>query len=391
MTSAAIVGVGQTKIERWKLDTPEEMVCEATRRALANARIGIGDIDAVFYGVAVDMFHGHFAPDRLVLGASGGVNRPTIRISTSGSTGLTAAIEACKYLIAGMGKIALVVCFEKMSDTRSAQAIFNTVYDELFVRPSGINVALQVPIEMRRFMYKYGITEEQCALVSVKNHRNACNNPYAQMPMPNLTVKDVLASPPLALPVRLLHISPVSDGAVALVLAHESLARELVGVPVWIRGYGHWSDSVWFMSRRNNEMAYLSYMNKAVRKAYAMAGISNPREQIHAAEVVDPFTFKELQVYEAAELCGEGESGRFIESGATQTDGKIPVNASGGLLGEGNPIGAQPGLRIKWATQAIRGDSEVLKRDVENALVVEWGGMYQYGAAMVLSREKYVN
>jgi acetyl-CoA C-acetyltransferase len=209
--------------------------------------------------------------------------------------------------------------------------------------------------------------------------------------MPDLEIEDVLESEPLSLPVRLLHISSVSDGACALVLASDGVAQELHERPIWIQGHGHWTASAWFMSRQNNELAWLDYVNKAALQAYAQAGITDPRTAFDVAEVVDPFTFKEMQIIEALGLCEEGGSGKFVINGHADRDGSMPVNPSGGLLGEGNPIGAQPVLRLAWAARHIRGESgEVFPRDASRAVVAEWGGMYQYGAAVVVGDEKPV-
>jgi len=390
-TQVAVVGVGQTKLERRKQETLGEIVAEASRAALDDAGLGPEDIDAVYIGIACDVWHGAHAPDRLLIDDTGLAGKPTMRIATSGSTGLTAAIMGKAQIAAGLAERVLVIGAEKMSDTHSVQKVFNSVYDEVFVRPAGINVAIQVGLEMRRFMEKYGISERECAMVSVKNHRNAVVNPYAQLGMPDLTVEEVLESEPLALPLRLLHLSGISDGACAMVLARDGAAQELHKRPVWFQGEGHWTDSVWFMSRRNMELGFLSYVRKSAEMAYEQAGIRNPAAEIDVAEVVDPQTFKEMMICEAIGLCDEGGSGRFVSEGHPERDGSMPVNPSGGLLGEGNAIGAQPALRLAWAVRHIRGESgEVFPHDAHRAVVAEWGGMYQYGATVVVGDEKPV-
>jgi acetyl-CoA C-acetyltransferase len=382
----AVVGIGQQKIQRRKEETIDEMVFEVAKKALEDAGLHAEDVQAVVFGCAVDAFCGIHNSDKLVIGASGGVLKPTMRNSTSGSTAVSTPILGYTHVASGLFDIVMVVCYEKMSENVAPQGVFNTVYDPVFVRPIGLNVPIQCALEARAYMARYGITEEQMAKISVKNHRNATRNPYAQLPM-ELTVEDVMNSPYLAWPIKRLDTSPTSDGACAMILAAEGPARELKDVPVWVKGVGRGADSVWFMSRRNIDLARLDYAYLAAKQAYEMAGIKNPREEIDVAEVYDPFTFKEMQHCEALGLCEEGGAGRMIDEGISEFDGALPVNPSGGLLGEGNPIGAGMN-RACWAVRQVRGDAgDCQVRNVRTAVANAWGGMYQYNAVMVFGRD----
>jgi len=287
----------------------------------------------------------------------------------------------------GLYDVVMVVCFEKMSESPAAQAIFSTVYDEAFVRPIGLNVPIQCALEARAYLYRYGITERQMAKVSVKNRGNALSNPYAQLPM-KLTVADVLNSPYLSWPVKLLDTSPVTDGARVVVLASEGVARDLTDDPVWVKGVGRGADSVWFMGRKNRDLGRLDYAYLAAKQAYEMAGIRNPMTEVDYAELYDPFTFKEMQHCEALGLCPEGGAGRMIDEGISLKEGALPVNASGGLQGEGNPIGAGMS-RLCWCYLQIKGQAGQCQvpKDVNIAVANGWGGMYQYNAVMVIGRD----
>ena len=158
--------------------------------------------------------------------------------------------------------------------------------------------------------------------------------------------------------------------------------------PVWVKGLGRGADSVWFMGRRNSDLARLDYAYLAAGQAYEMAGIRNPQTEIDYAEVYDPFTYKEMQHCEALGLCPEGGAGRMIDEGISLKDAALPVNASGGLQGEGNPIGAGMS-RLCWCYLQIEGragDCQVPK-EVNLAVCNAWGGMYQYNAVMVIGRD----
>jgi acetyl-CoA C-acetyltransferase len=119
-----------------------------------------------------------------------------------------------------------------------------------------------------------------------------------------------------------------------------------------------------------------------------MAGITDPAREIHYAEPYDPFTYKEMQHVEALGLCEEGGAGRFVREGTPYRDGDLPVNASGGLLGEGNPIGAGMS-RFNWCWLQIKGEAGdcQVSREVDTAVCTGWGGMYQYNATVVLGRD----
>lgn len=385
----AIVGVGMDKFARRKDETVEEMVYKVTKNALESAGLPREAIDAVVFGAAVDGFIGNIAAEKAAIGGAGAWLKPTMRSCTSGSTAISSPILGYLHVASGMYDVVLCVCFEKMGDCRPApQHVFNTVYDESFVRPIGLNVPVQCSLEARRYLHRYGITERQMAKVSVKNHGNALDNPYAQLGM-KLTVEDVLASGYVSWPVKRLDTSPTTDGARAVIFASEDVVRDMTDDPVWVKGVGTCGDSVWFMGRRNWDLARLDYAYEAARQAYDMAHIKGPSKEIDVAEVYDPFTYKEMQHCEALGLCPEGGAGRMIDEGICLRDGKLPVNASGGLLGEGNPIGAGMS-RLCWAYLQIKGQAggcQVTKKDVNTAVCNGWGGMYQYNAVMVIGRD----
>jgi len=178
----AIVGVGMDKFARHKDESVDEMVFKVARDALNRARLPREAIDSVVWGCAVDAFTGTSAAEKVAIGSSGGWLKPSMRNCTSGSTAVSTAILAYLHVASGLHDIVMSICFEKMNDCRPhPQHVFNTVYDETWVRPIGLNVPIQCGLEARRYLHRYGITEEQMAKVSVKNHRNALGNPYAQL------------------------------------------------------------------------------------------------------------------------------------------------------------------------------------------------------------------
>jgi acetyl-CoA C-acetyltransferase len=218
--------------------------------------------------------------------------------------------------------------------------------------PLGLDFLSSAALQAKRYMYKYGITAEQCAKVVVRNRSNAKNNPYAQEPM-GITVEDVLSSKILASPIRHLDTKPISDGACAMILAREEKARKLTKKPVWILGVSNCYETHYLGDR---ELADCDALAKAAKKAYSMAGIRNPLRQIDVAEISGEYSYQELLWMEGLGFCGRGDGGRLIDSGVTRVGGKLPVNPSGGML-PGNPNGVAGMTRVAEAVLQLRGEA----------------------------------
>ncbi|HDI42212.1 MAG TPA: thiolase domain-containing protein, partial [Candidatus Bathyarchaeota archaeon] len=185
-------------------------------------------------------------------------------------------------------------------------------------------------------MAKYGTTEEDLAMVAVKNHKYGALNPYAHF-QKAITLDEALSSPMIAWPLKLYDCCPISDGAAAVVLASEDKVKELgVDTPVWIAGVGYSSDTA-NLSKRVDYVGLRSSVI-AARQAYKMAGVGP--EDLDVATVHDCFTIAEIMAYEDIGLCKKGEGATLIREGQTEIGGKIPVNLDGGLKAKGHPIGA---------------------------------------------------
>jgi acetyl-CoA C-acetyltransferase len=218
----------------------------------------------------------------------------------------------------------------------------------------------------------------------VKNKRNAAGHPAALLGQADITVEDVLDSEVLAWPVQRLDVSPVSDGAVAIILAAEDVARRVTDKPVWIDGVGWQLDTAYWTNR---DLAYPRYVEYAARMAYEMAGIREPRKEIHIVEPYDPFDYKELHHLEGLLLAKKGEAPILTREGVTERDGKLPVCPSGGLLGVGNPIAATMGMKIGelfWQLTGQAGKRQI-PHEVRTGVAQAWGDLMQYGSVVVMS------
>ncbi|MCG8435289.1 MAG: thiolase family protein, partial [Gammaproteobacteria bacterium] len=166
---------------------------------------------------------------------------------------------------------------------------------------------------------------------------NACHNPNAHKPL-KITVDDVMASDMVSAPYKKLDCSMISDGAAAIVLAAPDEAPKQDRPHIAITGSGAATD--WARLGEREYRYRFAGKERSSRNAYRMAGIENPREEIDIAEIYDAFTGAELQGLEALGLAGQGEAGPATEAGHYDADGPLPVNLSGGLIGQGGAPGA---------------------------------------------------
>lgn len=325
MEKVAIVAVSQTKYESEKRATNlPELVYSVVKPLLQELEIKIFDIDQAIT-CSSDFWDGKTISNLTINEVVGAYLRPEAKVASDGSQAL---FYALLRILAGEYESALVVAHCKMSQGYPNQIQWGAG-DPFFMRPVGVDQLNAAGIQAKAYMHGYGISEEQCALVSVKNKGNALRNPGAQDGR-RITVEDVMASPYLSEPIKELDRAPFSDGACALVLANEKKAKQWTEEPVWITGIGSCNDLYYFGDR---DLKAFSSLEEASRKAYAMAGIHDPSKEIDVAEVSEGFSYQELMIYEGLGLCEPGEGARLLESGVTALDGDLPVNPSGGLLG----------------------------------------------------------
>jgi len=379
----AIVGAGMTKFMRRALETGRELSWQASRMALESCELTLKDVDGVVIGTAPDVFDGVHMKGEYLADGAGAWGKPVLRGYVGGGTGVFSPIQGWYHVASGLFDVVLVVAEEKMSTCHPhPQGAFLSIFDNMIERPLEPNLIWIFALEMRRYMEAYGVNKRDIALVSVKNKRNALDHPCAQV-AENITVDDVLNSETLVWPVNRLDVSPVSDGAAALVLCAEHVAKRVTDKPVWIDGVGWHLDSAYWTNR---ELAYPKYVEYAARMAYRMAGITEPRKQIHVVEPYDPFSYKELHHLEGLLLAGKGEAPQLTADGVTQRNGDLPVCPSGGLMGVGNPIAASGVMKTAEIFWQLRGEAG--KRQVPGkptcGLAQAWGDLMQVGTVIVL-------
>jgi len=373
-----IVAVGQTKYQPNRADVNEgELAYEAIRPVLEETGITLSDIDSAVT-CSQDFWDGRTISSMNIQHVVGAHLSHEDKVAEDG---INAVFCAMAQILSGHQDIVLVSSHTKESQAERS-LIENAAFDPALMRQLGLDFLSAGAMQAKRYMYKYGITAEQCARVAVKNRANARNNPYAQEPL-DITVEDVLTSSMLSSPIRRLDAKPVSDGACAMILAPESKAKKITEKPIWILGVSNCYETHYLGDR---DLAECEALTKAAKKAYSMAGIKNPAKQIDVAEISEEFTYQELMWLEGLGFCDRGEAGRLIDRGATRMGGRLPVNPSGGLL-SGNPVNVAGAARVAEAVLQLRGEAG--DRQVEGARIALAHGVTgicgQHQCVMILS------
>jgi acetyl-CoA C-acetyltransferase len=386
LRKVAVVGAGMTQFVRRAKETPQELAYKAVRTALDSCELTLNDIEAVCLGTAPDSFDGFHMNGEYLSQAAGAFRKPYMRSFVGGGTGVFVPIQGWYHVASGLFDVVLVVAEEKMSSYYPhAQAAFLTIFDHTIERPLKPNLLWIFALEMNRYMTTYGLSKADIARVSVLHKRNAADHPCALLGDATITVEDVLQSEMLAWPVQRLDVSPVSDGAVALVLAAEHVARRITDKPVWIEGVGWCLDTAYWTNR---DLAYPRYVEKAAKMAYEMAGIKEPRKEIHIAEPYDPFDYKVLHHLEGLQLAERGKSIELYLNGDAERTGNLPICPSGGLLGVGNPIAAAGLMKVAELFWQLRGEAgqRQVPGNPKRGLAQAWGDLMQVGTVIILGR-----
>ena len=376
----AIVGVGASKFDSTTIgQSYKELSYEAAKHAYYDAGIDVRNDVGSFICCAEDFWEGtsitdEYAPDQI-----GAKLRPLFTVSGDGLLGLA---HAYMHIMSGVSDLVVVEAHSKLSDVESKSLVEVLGYDPTFGRLEGVIPDYLAGLEMRRYLEESGNNLEDCAAVVVKNRKNALKNPRAVYGG-EVTAQEVLSSEEVASPLRKMDGSQSSDGSVVIVLASDVKARKLSDKPVWVTGISWFSDTP---NVEEMDLGQAVYAVNAAKKAYAMARITKPAEQLDFAEVDDTFSFKELEHIEALGLAKKG--GKFVSMGKANPDGVLPVNVSGGSLGMGRFIEATGLVRAYESVLQIRGDAGPMQLPKASKCVVQsWRGIpTQTGVVAVLSK-----
>jgi acetyl-CoA C-acetyltransferase len=376
MRGVAIIGAGMTRFgELWN-QSMRQMFVEAAAGALEDA--GADRVDSIYVGcMSGGQFVGqeHLGP--LMADQLGMTGVASVHVESACASGGVALRLAFMEVASGMSDLALAVGIEKMTDGADVTNVLATAADQELEVYHGVTFPGLYAMIARAHMQEYGSTEEDLAWVSVKNHRHGAKNEKAQF-RSEVTVEQVMSSSMVAEPLRLLHCSPVSDGAAAVLLCPLDQAKDYTDSPVKIIASGMATGSLALADRENP--AYLDSVEKAGTRAYAMAGVG-PRH-IQVAEVHDCFSIAEICCIEALGFVEKGKGGPAAKEGFTAIGGCIPVNTSGGLKSKGHPVGATGVAQAIEIFRQLRGEAGA--RQVEGARLGLAQNMGGSGASSVV-------
>lgn len=390
MRNVGIIGFAQTEhVSRREDVTFPELVKEGADGALRDAEIEIDAVEAVVFPLAPDALTGVSSGERWCVDAVGAVGKPFMRVNNGGATGMSAVLTAWTHIAAGLCDVVLVAGADRVSESGSAQSVLNKMWDVGYERPLPLNTISMLALSACRYMHKYSSTELDMARVSEKNRYHASLNPYAHLKTP-VTVEEVMSSRMVAWPLKLMDLCPASTGAAGVVLASEDWIKRNRRDAAWIRGIGQNTETFWMGDRVGDralgDHADAEALATAFQRAYDMAGLTDPRKQVHAAEIYAPFSSVELHVIEAAGLAELGESPARIANGEFRLGAPGPVvNPSGGTQCS-NPITVTGAIRVGEAALQVlgkAGDRQVPEARVAIASAI--GGDHQYYSTMVLA------
>lgn len=380
MKRVAIVGIGHSGFSP---TTPglsyRELVFEAAVKAYRDAGVEPKDIGG-FVTAAEDFWEGYSITDEYCNDQLGAVLKS---VQTVPGDFLHALATGYMMIRAGLFDLVAIESHSKLSNVKTPEDVASFAQDPVLVRPLGLSTQFINGLEMNRYLHVSGNTREQCARMVVESRRAALSNPLASYGAA-LDIADVLSAPPVSWPVSKLDLAHNADGCVVAVLASDEAAAYLGATPIWIDGLAWLSDSPNLDSR---ELSFPLATRMAAEKAYEMAGIRSPKDEIDLFEISDEISYKALQHMEALMITPLGQSGELLEAGEVGPRGMIPVNPSGGALGVGHMIEAQGGQRTLEVVNQLRGFAGRHQiPEAECGLVQIWRGAPTATCAVMILR-----
>lgn len=371
MRRVAILGTGHTD---FMSDSPKnglEMMAEASMEAITASNLTSKDIQAIYCGnVLGDFSEGQGMIQSYMANDIGCRFVPATRFEGACASATMAIRDAFMWVASGYYDIVLAGGTEKATamGTPLATRTFAMFGHSKYEYPTGFTFPAFFGMEAHLYAAKYNIPlkklKEQMAQVSVQSHEYGVKNPHAQFKK-EISKEKVLNGPMVTSPLQLLDCCPFTDGAAAIVLASEEIAKKLTDKPIYITGIGQTSSGS--MSTQKDYLPRLRARELSVKQAYKMAGIG-PRD-VDVCELHDCFSIAAIIAAEGLGFSEFGKGGSLWETGECRHDGSIPINISGGLKSKGHPIGATGASQVSEIVHQLRGELIDQGRQVEGAKV----------------------
>jgi acetyl-CoA acetyltransferase len=373
-----ITGVGLTSYGKHEGSSSLDLMSQAAALALADAGLARGEIDGILCGYSTVSPHIMLAT---VFAEHFGIQPSYAHaVQVGGATGLAMTMLAHTLVEAGVVRHVLVVAGENrltgQSRDASIQVLAQVGHPDYEV-PLGPTIPAYYGLVASRYMHEYGVTQEDLAEFAVLMRRHALAHPGAQFHEP-ITVADVMASKPVALPLKLLDCCPVSDGGAAFIVSREPTNAARVRIRGCAQAHTH------------QHVTAAPALNKlgaeiAIAKAKAATGIAI--SDVRYAAVYDSFTITLAMLLEDLGLAARGEAASRVRSGYFSRNGEMPLNTHGGLLSYGHcGVGGAMAHLVETHLQMTgrAGDRQV--RDASLALLHGDGGVLSSHVSMFLER-----
>ncbi len=373
-----VVGIGMHRYQ-FPTETPYvQLGLTAAREALADARISWPQVPlAVVGSAAIGM-----AAGRVMLRHLGSTGFEVMQVENASASGSTAFRIACLQVAAGEHDVALALGVDKFGDGRRAAN-----KDGLPVLSPTANIPLvKFALLTRRLMQHHGLTDADLARVAVKNHGNAALNPYAQFRKPR-TLEQVLASPRIAGALTGMMCTPRGEGAAAVVVA-SAAGLERLGLD---RSRAVRVLSSVSASERLAEQAapdvppIVELVRYTAQAALKQAGIT--ADALDLIELHDAFSIEELVYAEAIGACAPGDAASALARGEWAIGGRCAVNASGGLIGMGHPLGPTGIGQVAEIVRQLRGEATGRQHPGARTGMAHMIGLGTMAVAHVLHKE----
>jgi len=385
-----VYSVGMIKFGKYLEKSMKQLTGEALKTVENDNNFDLNEVEAAWFsnsgwGMRTNQ---HCIRGQVALSANGLEELPITNIENACAGGSTAFHGAWTAIKAGIYDCALAIGVEKVyhEDRKLMMSSFITGTDievtskmietikkqaekkrKRLAKKQGIEIKASTKkgghssfmdiyaFAARQHMKKYGTTQRQIAAIAAKNHNNSVLNPLAQYNFP-MTVEEVLKDYEVAYPLTRAMCAPIGDGAAAAIICSEDYLKKhpnprAIFIRASVMQSGSWKQD--------------TIASRTAALAYKKSGLE-PKD-INVAEVHDATAFGELHQTEQMGFCPVGKGGEFVETGATELTGKIPINPSGGLLSRGHPIGASGIAQIYELVTHLRGEAG--ERQVKNAKI----------------------
>jgi len=364
LQNPAIIGVGRTKFGEHYESAPEDLIEEAGLQALDSAGITRKDLNACYLS-------DYFLQVTNKIGLEEGFFSELLELHVpmeKTRSFSSALLNACHAVQSGKYNFVLVGGMEKMTDR------WDKIRDDLMLLEdpwsyyAGCTPEANHELLLKGYINKYGIKGEQLeqlftalAQISVKNHRNATQNPHAQYTHAIKLDTVLKARTRACKSLGLFDFAPISDGASALILANPEAAKMCSNIPVYVLGSSSATDYITFPSRRDRTgfLANTLAMEAALKQAKVEVA------DIQIAELYDQSTLLEMISLEDLGFCKKGKAWFDIYQSCKDNYGfyeingrKLFVNLNGGLKADGNPLGATGGAQIFEVVKQLRGEAD---------------------------------